>query len=128
MTGLARRWFDPLELQWMATQPDHLTAFLHLWTAKEAVGKALGVGLQNPGLRRRMPLPTSPTDLPPLRARVVPSEPTLTVLHLPVDAPAVLALALPATTAEVTLVEHHGAGLRRTVGSRTSFPVVSGPT
>jgi phosphopantetheinyl transferase len=53
---LANRWFDPHELEWMAEQPDQLTAFLHLWTAKEAVGKALGLGLRKSGLRRRIPL------------------------------------------------------------------------
>ncbi len=65
--GLARRWFDPSELEWMAQQPDELVAFLTLWTAKEAVGKALGLGLRNTGLRRRMPLPAG--DLTSQRRR-----------------------------------------------------------
>ena len=59
VAGLARRWFDRSELSWMRTQADPLTAFLQLWTAKEAVGKALGQGLRNAGLRRPMPLPVS---------------------------------------------------------------------
>ncbi|TDD13009.1 4'-phosphopantetheinyl transferase superfamily protein [Kribbella turkmenica] len=113
VSGLARRWFDPSELDWMAQQPDELIAFLHLWTAKEAVGKARGQGLRKSGLRRRMPLPDGP----------VPSEAGLTVLHLPI-AQAVLAVALPAATSEVVLTEHHGAAVRRIVTSRTSFPVV----
>ncbi|MFG1815595.1 4'-phosphopantetheinyl transferase superfamily protein [Kribbella sp. NPDC049174] len=144
VAGLARRWFDPSELEWMAGEADELTAFLQLWTAKEAVGKALGLGLRNTGLRRRMPLPTSPVPaeqaprvevgadsggpgdarLPALRGSLVPSEPDLAVLHLSVDQPAVLAVALPADAGEVLLIEHHGAALRRTVRSRTSFPVV----
>jgi 4'-phosphopantetheinyl transferase len=122
--GLARRWFDPSELEWMARQPDELVAFLTLWTAKEAVGKALGLGLRNTGLRRRMPLPAGDGRAGSARADVVPSEPSLTVLHLPLDEQAVLAVALPATATEVLLTEHHGAALRRTVRSRTSFPVV----
>ncbi|GAB2631597.1 hypothetical protein GCM10009743_02820 [Kribbella swartbergensis] len=131
IAGLARRWFDPSELEWMAHQPDQLVAFLHLWTAKEAVGKALGLGLRNTGLRRRMPLPESPDSGRTLRAGLVPSaDPGLAVVHLPVDQQTVVALALPATVAEVALTEHHGealhqdAALRRTVRSRTSFPVV----
>lgn len=121
--ALAHRWFDPLELQWLTGQADQLTAFLQLWTAKEAVGKALGLGLHNAGLRRRMPLP--PTNLPPLRAGLVPSAPTLAVLHPPVDKSTILALAAPATTAEVVLTTHHQAVLHRTVASQTSFPVVA---
>ncbi len=124
--GLARRWFDPSELEWMARQPDELVAFLYLWTAKEAVGKALGLGLRNTGLRRRMPLPVGDGRAGlALSAGLVPAaEPGLTVLHLPGDQRAVLAVALPATATEVVLTEHHGAALRRTVRSRTSFPVV----
>ncbi|MFI6673908.1 4'-phosphopantetheinyl transferase family protein [Kribbella sp. NPDC050470] len=121
--GLARRWFDPLELQWLTGQADQLTAFLHLWTAKEAVGKALGLGLHNTGLRRRMPLP--PTNDPPLRAGLVPSAPTLAVLHPPVDKQTILALAAPATTAELAVTTHHQAVPHRTVASQTSLRVVT---
>lgn len=120
VAGLARRWFDPSELSWMRTQADPLTAFLQLWTAKEAVGKALGHGLRSGGLRRRMPLGGGRVE----------SEPDLFVTHMPLEADlphqegAVLTVALPATAAEVLLIQHHGAALRRTVRSRTSFPVV----
>lgn len=142
VAGLARRWFDATELEWMAGEPDELAAFLQLWTAKEAVGKALGQGLRKAGLRRRMPLPTTqpaedaaplpaspqgeetgPEEELVLRGGLVPSEPSLAVLHVPVPQ-AVLAMALPATATEVLLIQHHGAALRRTVRSRTSFPVV----
>lgn len=57
---LADRWFHQQELQWLSDQPDALRAFLQLWTAKEAVGKALGLGLRQSGLRRQMPLPADP--------------------------------------------------------------------
>ncbi|MGC4937977.1 4'-phosphopantetheinyl transferase family protein [Kribbella sp. DT2] len=46
---LSRRWFAPTE----ATNTPE--TFLHLWTAKEAVGKALGRGLRGNGLSRPMP-------------------------------------------------------------------------
>src|SRR5215207_1941714 len=161
VAGLAERWFDPAELAWMAAQPDEVEAFLRLWTAKEAVGKALGRGLRGSGLRRLMPLPPAPLapagplpppdlhpqeplDPPPPDARpltggpltggpliggpltgdLVPSEPTLALLHLPLRANAVLAVAVPAVTPSVEVCEHHGAALRSTVTSRTSFPVV----
>jgi hypothetical protein len=57
--ALARRWYAPEEATWLAARPaDRRTeAFLLLWTAKEAVGKALGRGLRDGGLRRRMPVP-----------------------------------------------------------------------
>jgi phosphopantetheine--protein transferase-like protein len=123
VSGLARRWFGAEELEWMARQPDVLTAFVQLWTAKEAVGKALGHGLRNAGLRRRMPLPSSPVAHVALQAGVVPDEPGLAVAHLPVDQ-AVLAVAVPVAAVGVLVAEHHGAALRRTVRSRTNFPVV----
>ncbi|HET6989212.1 MAG TPA: 4'-phosphopantetheinyl transferase superfamily protein [Kribbella sp.] len=120
--GLALRWFDPVELEWMAAQPDELTAFLQLWTAKEAVGKALGQGLRNSGLRRRMPLPTfSAEGAPP--AGLVGGEAGLAVLHVPAEQ-AILAVALPSTAPEVVVSVHQEAALRRVVRSRTSFPVV----
>ncbi|MEU5539631.1 4'-phosphopantetheinyl transferase superfamily protein [Streptomyces sp. NPDC020362] len=57
--NLARRWFDPAEAAWLARRPeDHRPEdFYRLWTAKEALGKALGVGLRSGGTRRRVPLP-----------------------------------------------------------------------
>jgi hypothetical protein len=114
VTALARRWFTPAELAWMSVQPEELEAFLHLWTAKEAVGKALGTGLRNSGLRREMPLAGGP----------VPSEPRLTLVHLPVRADAVVAVVVPVGTPAIEVCEHHGAALRSTAVSRTSFPVV----
>lgn len=44
---LARRYFHPVEAAWLAAQPvdQRDEAFLALWTAKEAVLKALGRGL-----------------------------------------------------------------------------------
>jgi 4'-phosphopantetheinyl transferase len=157
VASLAKRWFDPAELAWMAAQPDEVEAFLRLWTAKEAVGKALGRGLRGSGLRRLMPLPPAPLappgplpppeplppreplDSPPpdtgpltgdsltgstLTGDLVPSEPTLALLHLSLRANAVLAVAVPAGVRSVEVCEHHGAALRSTVTSRTSFPVV----
>ncbi|WP_144121959.1 4'-phosphopantetheinyl transferase family protein [Catellatospora sichuanensis] len=55
---LARRWFSGSEADWVARHP---ADFLLLWTLKEAVGKALGVGLRGDGLRRPMPLPPAAT-------------------------------------------------------------------
>jgi hypothetical protein len=122
--GMARRWFDPAEVTWLYRQPDPLDAFLRLWTAKEAVGKALGSGLRGSGLRRLMPLDTMVPTATESAAAPVPSEPQLAVLQLPVAARAVLAIAVPVGVSEVRLTEHHGAALRSTVTSRTSFPVV----
>jgi phosphopantetheinyl transferase (holo-ACP synthase) len=115
VTGLAHRWFTPTELAWMADQPEELEAFLHLWTGKEAVGKALGTGLRNAGLRRQLPLPAGGP---------VPAEPQLTLVHLPVRSDTVLAVVVPTGVRSVEVCEHHGAALRSTAVSRTSFPVV----
>jgi phosphopantetheine--protein transferase-like protein len=114
VAGLARRWFDATELKWMATQSDELAAFLQLWTAKEAVGKALGNGLRKAGLRRRMPL----------GGGLVESAPGLRVTHLPIQEDAVLAVAVASAATDVLVTEHHGTALRRAVRSRTSFPVI----
>ncbi|MET9316832.1 4'-phosphopantetheinyl transferase superfamily protein [Kribbella sp. NPDC003505] len=81
---LANRWFTQRELDWMVGQRDRLEAFLQLWTAKEAVGKALGAGLRGSGLRREMPLGGGQVE----------SAPGLSVTHLPC-AGGVLALAAP---------------------------------
>ncbi|MGW1061478.1 4'-phosphopantetheinyl transferase family protein [Micromonospora rubida] len=60
--ALARRWYAPEEAAWLADRPAErrAEAFLLLWTAKEAVGKALGRGLRDGGLGRRMPRPDGP--------------------------------------------------------------------
>lgn len=91
VAGLAGRWFAPRELEWMGRQDDELVAFLQLWTGKEAVGKALGVGLGEAGLRREMPL----------GGGAVESVPGLVVTHLRWP-DAVLAVAAPAGEVEVS--------------------------
>jgi 4'-phosphopantetheinyl transferase len=108
---LADRWFALEELAWMSSQPNQLDGFLRLWTAKEAVGKALGRGLRGAGLRRVMPL----------GGGVVESEPHLLVTYVPWPG-AVLALAAPVGLTEI--VVHHETALRSVDKSRTSLPVV----
>lgn len=108
---LAVRWFSAEELTWTNQQPDELVAFLQLWTAKEAVGKALGRGLRGSGLRRVMPL----------GGGVVESEPQLLVTYVPWEG-AVLAVAAPVGLTEI--VVHHDTALRSVDRSRTSLPVV----
>ena len=51
---VAGRFMTEGEVAWLdgLAEPDRLPAFLHLWTAKEAVGKAYGTGLRGGGLRR----------------------------------------------------------------------------
>ncbi|WP_157876060.1 4'-phosphopantetheinyl transferase family protein [Streptacidiphilus griseoplanus] len=58
---LARRWFHPQEADWLAALPQAQwnAAYLWLWTQKEAVGKSLGSGLRDGGMRRRMAVPPS---------------------------------------------------------------------
>lgn len=108
---LADRWFAPEELAWMSSQPNQLDGFLRLWTAKEAVGKALGRGLRGAGLRRVMPL----------GGGMVESEPELLVSYVPWPG-AVLALAASVGLTEI--VVHHETALRSVDTSRTSLPVV----
>jgi phosphopantetheinyl transferase (holo-ACP synthase) len=91
VTALADRWFTPRELEWMTRQDDELVGFLQLWTAKEAVGKALGRGLRDAGLRREMPL----------GGGAVESAPGLLVTHLPWP-DAVLTIAAPTGQAEIS--------------------------
>lgn len=96
---LARRWFSGPEADWVARHPDD---FLLLWTQKEAVGKALGVGLRGGGLRRPMPLPPAGTlaatvaDLPTMAVAAWPHQGT--VLGLACDA---AALGVPVSVVDV---------------------------
>ncbi len=51
---MAHRYLDAGEVDWLIGLPidSQVAAFLRLWTYKEAVGKAYGVGLRGGGLRR----------------------------------------------------------------------------
>ncbi len=44
---IANRYFTPLESQWLNAQPllDHVPSFFNIWTGKESVAKATGLGL-----------------------------------------------------------------------------------
>ncbi|MEH0982904.1 4'-phosphopantetheinyl transferase family protein [Micromonospora sp. CPCC 205556] len=99
--ALARRWYAPAEAAWLAGLPDgaRVEAFLLLWTAKEAVGKALGRGLRGGGLRRRMP----PAE-PGAALRPVPARRDVLVGHPGCDGDLVLAVAVGGPTATVTVV------------------------
>lgn len=126
LATMARRWFSDLEAAWLTSQrdADRDEAFLLLWTAKEAVGKALGIGLRKHGLRRIMPLPDGDrTALRPL-----PGDGGLLVAHPQVRADAVLAVAIRDGDPDVPVVVHedpdHDAALRNADNSRTSLPVV----
>jgi 4'-phosphopantetheinyl transferase len=57
---LARRWFAPEEAQWLegCDAADRSWAFLGLWTQKEAVGKAIGRGLEGGRVLAR-PMPAA---------------------------------------------------------------------
>ncbi len=142
---LAERWFDPTELAWLRQAPpaSRGDAFLMLWTAKEAVGKALGIGLRHAGLRRAMPLPElngpaaeprgghAPAWLsgssPAVRLRGVPDHAGLLVGHPAPQADAVLAVALfgsPDTPITVIEPVAHDRALRSDSGLRANLPVV----
>jgi 4'-phosphopantetheinyl transferase len=130
---LADRWFDPAEAAWLRDQPADArpAAFLLLWTAKEALGKALGTGLRGGGLRRRVPLP-------PVTDGSFGALPDgLWLAHPAVTAPLVLAVAAGTPVSAVLLHPAaalvgadaaHGAApdplARSTARSRTSLPVV----
>lgn len=123
---LARRWLSDDEAQWLAAQPAyaHTAGFLLLWTQKEAVGKALGVGLRGGGLRRPMPLlPPRPhavslaaqrDSVEALAAgpfRPVPGLPTMAVAGLPLADGLVLAIACDAAAAIGAPIVLHGLGV-----------------
>jgi 4'-phosphopantetheinyl transferase len=129
---LADRWFDPDEAAWLRDQADQPHAFLLLWTAKEALGKALGTGLRGAGLRRRVSLPPG-TD-----GSFCARPDGLWLAHPVLGGPLVLAVAAAAPVSAVVLhsprLAAAGAGsahsaapdalARSTARSRTSLPVV----
>ncbi|MBT2510562.1 4'-phosphopantetheinyl transferase superfamily protein [Streptomyces sp. ISL-98] len=107
---LAERWFTPDEAAWVRALPPALrpVGLLDLWTRKESVGKALGLGLAGGGLRR--PVGAPPPGTPPASARplsALPGAPELSGAVLPGPAGYVLACALrgagtPPPTVHVT--------------------------
>ncbi|QMU71176.1 4'-phosphopantetheinyl transferase superfamily protein [Streptacidiphilus sp. P02-A3a] len=79
--ALAGKWLAPAEARWVQElpRPRQALGFLWLWTQKEAVGKALGLGLRDGGMSRLVALPE---DWPPagdgtVVLRPLPGDPTL---------------------------------------------------
>jgi 4'-phosphopantetheinyl transferase len=93
--ALARRWLAATEADWLAGIPTEaqVAAFLLLWTQKEAVGKALGIGLRNGGMSRRIPVPVLDGSR---RMRQVPGLDSMAVAACAVEPDLVLALACQA--------------------------------
>lgn len=116
--GLARYWFTAAEAIWVAERPEaeRSAAFLWLWTQKEAVGKALGIGLRDGGTRRAV-LPCGSWEEPAGDGRrlvALPGTPELSVA-VPAAAPGVsLAVAVRGARAAGTVVDMRDlAGLMR---------------
>jgi 4'-phosphopantetheinyl transferase len=82
--SLARRWFTTGEADWVNRQPGSLRerAFLWLWTCKEAIGKARGLGLRERGLRYPVPIPPdwtrARTSLSPINTALAVGTPRVT--------------------------------------------------
>lgn len=125
---LAERWFDAQEAQWLGAQSpaEQPQAFLQLWTAKEALGKALGTGLRGDGLRRRVPLPPiADGSFQAASGQMWLAHPALaTGLVLAVAVGPILPGAGPLTTVAVEQDLGHPELARNTARSRTSLPVV----
>ncbi|MGI8665163.1 MAG: 4'-phosphopantetheinyl transferase family protein [Jatrophihabitans sp.] len=122
---LARRWFDPAEASWLDGRPaaDQLNDFLLLWTAKEALGKALGSGLRGAGLQRRLALP------PVADGQLRPAAGGLNLAQSRLAGARVLAIATgpghrPAGQVVVFSGAHELLAARSALRSRTSLPVV----
>jgi 4'-phosphopantetheinyl transferase len=97
--AMARRWLTEQEAGWVADRPTarQAAALLWLWTQKEAIGKARGLGLRGNGLLRPVPLPEVwPT--PPAPPGAVEAHP---LRPLPDDPE--MALATPAVAADLLL-------------------------
>ena len=76
--ALSRRYFPTTEAEWLEGLPalDQAAAFLWLWSAKEAIGKARGVGLRHGGARQPITLPAVwPPAATSLRLTEVPGSP-----------------------------------------------------
>ncbi len=107
---LAERRLDTAEAKWLRGVPPaaRATAFLWLWTQKEAVGIARGRGLRDGGLRRPVPVPE---HWPPPARGALPAltllaaDPDLFCAALLAAAPHAHVLALALASAAPTAVE-----------------------
>ncbi len=109
--ALAARYFAADEADWVAGQPsddESTRAFLWLWTHKEAIGKARGLGLRDGGLRRRIPWLAGALDMQPsARMAQVSAGSELTVAAPDLPSGLVLAVASESRSAVGALVRVH---------------------